>query len=98
LEARREEIEELLLPLQGADRYASTPKDQRAEATIAAIEALKDELHELTGLPRSLSETKKVRREDLESIARLSLDDGSLIYNAVEASFDDALRVLQRAF
>jgi alcohol dehydrogenase len=98
LEARREEIGELLLPLEGAERYASTPKDQRAEATIAAIEALKDELYELTGLPRSLSETKKVRREDLEPIAKLSLDDGSLIYNAVEASFDDALRVLQRAF
>jgi alcohol dehydrogenase len=98
LEARREEIGELLLPLQGADRYASTPKDRRAEATIAAFEALKDELYELTGLPRSLSETKKVRREDLEPIAKLSLDDGSLIYNAVEANYDDALTVLQRAF
>jgi alcohol dehydrogenase len=98
LEARREEIGELLLPLQGADRYASTPKEQRPEATIAAFEALKDELHQLTGLPRSLSETKKVRREDLEAIAKLSLDDGSLVYNAVEADFDDALRLLQRAF
>jgi hypothetical protein len=39
-----------------------------------------------------------VRREDLEAIAKLSLDDGSLIYNAVEAGFDDALRLLQQAF
>jgi len=31
-------------------------------------------------------------------IARMSLDDASLIYNAVEADFDDALGVLQQAW
>jgi alcohol dehydrogenase len=98
LEARREEIGELLLPLTGTDRYASTPKNQRPEAAIATLGALKEELHELTGLPRSLSETKKVQREDLEPIAKMSLDDGSLIYNAVEADFDDALGVLRSAW
>lgn len=40
----------------------------------------------------------RVHREDLEATAKLSLDDGSLIYNAAEAGFDDALRLLQRAF
>jgi len=98
LDARRNEIGELLLPLAGADVYASTPKGQRAEAAIAALDSLKDELHELTGLPRSLSEAEKVEREDLEPIAKMSLDDGSLIYNAVEADFDDALGVLQNAW
>jgi alcohol dehydrogenase len=98
LDARRDEIGELLLPLAGPDRYATTPQEERAEAAIAALESLKEELYGLTGLPRSLSETTKVRREDLEPIAKLSLDDGSLIFNAVDADFEDALRVLQNAF
>ena len=98
LDARRNEIGELLLPLAGTDVYASTQKDQRAEAAIATLDSLKDELHELTSLPRTLAETEKVQREDLDPIARMSLDDGSLIYNAVEADFDDALGVLQAAW
>jgi alcohol dehydrogenase len=98
LDARRDEMGELLLPLAGAEVYASTPKAQRAEAAIATINSLKDELRMLTGLPRSLSETEKVKREDLEPIAKMSLDDGSLIYNAAEANFDDALRVLENAW
>ena len=98
LDARSDEIGELLLPLAGAEVYASTPKPQRAEATIARIDALKDELHSLTGLPRSLAETEKVKREDLEPIAKMSLEDGSLIYNAEEADFEDALGVLQKAW
>jgi len=98
LDARRDEIGELLLPLAGAEVYAATPKAQRAEAAIATIDSLKDELRTLTGLPRSLAETEKVKREDLEPIAKMSLDDGSLIYNAAEANLDDALRVLENAW
>jgi alcohol dehydrogenase len=98
LDARRDEIGELLLPLGGAEVYAATPKAQRAEAAIATIDSLKDELRTLTGLPRSLSETEKVKLEDLKPIAKMSLDDGSLIYNAAEANFDDALRVLENAW
>ena len=94
----RPQFGELLLPLAGAEVYASTPKSQRAEATIARIDALKEELHSLTGLPRSLAETEKVKREDLEPIAKMSLEDGSLIYNAEEADFEDALGVLQNAW
>jgi hypothetical protein len=52
----------------------------------------------LTGLPRSLSATEKVEREDLAPIARMSLEDGSLICNAVEANFDDALGVRKNAW
>ena len=98
LDARRDEIGELLLPLAGAEVYAATPKAQRAEAAIATIDSLRDELRTLTGLPRSLSETEKIKREDLEPIAKMSLDDGSLIYNPAEANFDDALRVLENAW
>jgi alcohol dehydrogenase len=49
-------------------------------------------------LRRSLAETEKVKREDLEPIAKMSLEDGSLIYNAEETDFEDSLGVLQNAW
>ena len=98
LNARRNEIGELLLPLAGIEAYTSTPNQERAEAAVATIQRLKDELHELTGLPRSLSETDKVTEEDLEPIAKMSLDDAAIIYNPEEADFDDAMQVLQAAW
>jgi alcohol dehydrogenase len=98
LEARREEIGELLLPLAGAEVYAATPAEQRADQTIARLRRLKDEIHARCGLPRTLSETGKVEKSQLEKIAAMSLDDGSIIFNPVEVSREEALGVLQRAW
>jgi len=98
LTARREAIGELLLPLGGPDLYARTPAERRAETAIARIRALRDELHALTGLPRTLGETGRVRRDQLPEIARLSLDDGALLMNPVEVDADQALALLERAF
>src|SRR5690606_19145109 len=98
LTARREAIGELLLPLGGPDLYARTPAERRAETAIARIRALRDELHALTGLPRTLGETGRVRRDQLPEIARMSLDDGALLMNPVEVDADQALALLERAF
>jgi alcohol dehydrogenase len=98
LAARREAIGELLLPLAGADVYADTPAGNRGEKTIARLKWLKDEIHARCGLPRTLSETGKVERAQLEKIAAMSLDDGSIIFNPVEVSHEEALGVLERAW
>jgi alcohol dehydrogenase len=98
LEARREAIGELLLPLAGAEVYADTPAENRAEKTIARLNWLKDEIHRRCGLPRSLSETGKIERSQLPKIATMALDDGSIIFNPVEVSRDEALAVLERAW
>jgi alcohol dehydrogenase len=98
LPARRDTIGELLLPLAGADVYTRTPATARPEAAIGRLRALRDELHTRAKLPRTLSETGKVTREQLPAIARMSLDDGALIMNPAEVTYDDALGVLQRAF
>ena len=89
---------ELLLPLAGADVYAATPREKRAEETILRIRTLRERLFELAKLPRTLSETGKVERSDLPSIAKLSIDDGAMIMNPIEVPYSDALRVLERAF
>jgi len=96
--ARREEIGELLLYLSGAEAYASQLAGQRAEAAISRIRELADQAHALCGLPRTLSETGQVKREDLPRIAEMSLDDGSMLFNPAEAGYEDALAVLERAW
>ncbi len=98
LDVRRQAISELLVPLAGPEVYAGTKEGERAEAAIQRIRALRDMLWTKAKLPRTLSETGSVKREDLPRIARLSLDDGALIMNPVEVSYDAALSVLTRAF
>jgi alcohol dehydrogenase len=98
LAARRQAIGELLLPLAGAEVYADTPAANRAEKTISRLRWLKDEIHARCGLPRSLVETGKVRKDQLPRIASMALDDGSIIYNPVEVGREEALAVLERAW
>jgi alcohol dehydrogenase len=98
LDARRKAIAELLLPLAGADVYAATSVHDRPRAAITALHNLRDALWQKAKLPRSLSETGKVSREQLPQIARLSLDDGAMIMNPAEVPYEAALRVLQRAY
>ncbi|MFT3923514.1 MAG: iron-containing alcohol dehydrogenase [Myxococcales bacterium] len=98
LDARRQVIGELLLPLAGPDVYAKTLERDRPQAAITAIRSLREALWQKAKLPRSLSETGKITRDQLPEIARLSLDDGPMIMNPVEVSYQDALRVLERAF
>lgn len=98
LEKIREPLGELLLHLDGAEKYANTPKEHRAEACIAAIRSLRDALYQRCQLPRTLKETGKVQHHQLEAIARLALDDGSILFNPKEVTLDDARAVLRCAW
>lgn len=98
LSARADVIGDLLLPLAGDEVYARTAPNDRPRAAIARIKALRDALWDKAKLPRSISETGKVQRSQLPEIARLSLDDGALLMNPVEVTYEDALRVLEGAY
>lgn len=91
-------IGELLLPLAGADVYATTPITQRADKAIATIRALRDALHEQCKLPRTLKETGKVQEDQLEQIANLAINDGSIIFNPKESDRAELLAILKRAW
>ncbi|WP_067517502.1 iron-containing alcohol dehydrogenase [Endozoicomonas ascidiicola] len=91
-------IAELLLPLAGSEVYSQTAADQRASKAIEVIKTLRDELFEKTGLARTLSETGKVDETQLEDIARMSIDDGALLYNRVDASYEQVLGLLKAAW
>ena len=91
-------IGELLLPLAGAEVYAATPPEQRTDRVIDTIRSLRDALHERAGLPRTLQETGKVQRDQLDAIADRALDDGAIIFNPREADRAQLMAVLESAW
>lgn len=98
LKEREAEIGDLLLPLAGPEIYASTPSGQRAQRSIDFIRDLKEQVYAVAELPRTLAETGSVKRGDLPKIAQMSLDDGAMLLNPIDATYEQALDVLQQAF
>ena len=98
LEQRGDVIGELLLPLAGADLYARTPAADRGRQAISTIRTMRDELYRRCKLPRTLSETGKVTKDQLAKLAEMALDDGSIIMNPVEVDLEDAKAVLEKAW
>lgn len=91
-------IGDLLLPLAGADVYATTPYNDRADAVIQHLRQLRNELHSRCKLPRTLKETGKVEESQLTQIADLAINDGSIIFNPKEADRKDLLAILKSAW
>ena len=97
---------ELLYPVKGEEAYNNAKPEERPLLTIAAIRELNAELRRATGgkHPTCLKEivdrngNMMVPREVLPDIARLSLDDGTLVYNPEDLDYDDALMVLEKAW
>ena len=98
LDTIRAPLGELLLYLEGPEVYVATPGHRRAEASIAAIRKLRDQLYKRCQLPRTLKETGKVLESQLDAIAELALDDGSIMFNPKEVTLEDAREVLRRAW
>lgn len=94
----REPLGELLLYLEGPEVFSATPASRRAEASISAIRKLRDQLHKRCQLPRTLKETGRVLEDQLDHIAEMALDDGSIMFNPKEVTFEDARAVLRRAW
>ena len=97
-DVKGDKIAELLLPLAGPDIYAQTPANQRADKVIATLNTMRDRLYALTKLPRTLSETGKISKEQLDEVADKALNDGSIIYNPKEATFKDLKSILEKAW
>lgn len=95
---RREQIADLLFHLSGPEVFASTPAAQRAERAIERIREMKEEVYSICQLPRTLSETGAVQRNDLPKIAQMALDDGAMLLNPIDATYEQALEILQQAF
>ncbi|MBN2033514.1 MAG: iron-containing alcohol dehydrogenase [Deltaproteobacteria bacterium] len=97
MEKTAPDLARLLLPFGGPEEYANTPPAHRARRTIELIRALRQSLYDLCQLPRTLKEAE-VSRDKLEAIARTAINDGSLTFNPVEVTYDDALLLLREAY
>ena len=97
-DAIQDDLGALLPFLAGDDIARATPPEARAKAAIAAIRHLRDDIFEATELPRSLSESGKVDKSQFAQIADLSVDDGALMFNPVEADRSDILNILEKAW
>lgn len=86
-----------LLPhLVGPEQAEKTPQALRAEASISAIEELRATLSELTGLPLNLA-AAGVPEGELERVAWVAINDGSLIVNPRSADETQVLALLKQA-
>lgn len=88
---------EILLPLAGAEVYSSTSQNQRSLKAIEVIKDLIRQLHNKAGLPMTLSEVG-VKKEDFEQIARTALNDGALLFNPREVTYEDIMSILEKAY
>ncbi|MGY3858333.1 iron-containing alcohol dehydrogenase [Aeromonas intestinalis] len=93
-----EELARLLLPLAGAERFAATPPSLRPQATLDAINSLRDTLWEAVRLPRTLAEAGVTDRALLEEIRDLAINDGALLYNRKDADREQLLALLERVW
>lgn len=97
---------ELLFPLKGEAAYNSASPSERPLLTIAAIREMNAELRKATGGKHAtcLKEVidrdgnMMVPREVLPDIARLSLNDGAMVYNPEDLDYNDMLMVLEKAW
>jgi alcohol dehydrogenase len=90
-------IENLLLSFVGPDEFVKVPAAQRANATVAAIRKITEELNKLSGIPLKLRDAG-VPEDKLGQIAQAAIDDGTAAFFPVEVSFEEALGVLKAAY
>lgn len=94
LTKRSEIIAELAPYLWGSDVHGNSIV--RARAAIDAVRDLSKRLNQICGLPVTLSEAG-VTEDKIEEIARLAVNDGSLIYNPEEMKMDEAIDIIKKA-
>ncbi len=89
--------EELLLPLAGAEVYAATSKADRALKLLETVRDYISYYNNKANLPTRLSEAG-VKREDFDRVAMTAINDGAIIFNPKEATYQDVINILEKAY
>ncbi len=97
---------DLLVPMAGADTYARTPPERRANTVIHMIRELNESLHQACEgrYPRFLKEVRNaggeeaVPRDALPRVVRAALDDAAILFNPEDLDYDDYILVLEHAW
>lgn len=96
LETLKPAYAELLLPLAGAEIYATTPKEERAQKAIDFVTAFIKQF-ESVGLPTKLSDAK-VTEDQFDAIAQTAINDGAIVVNPIMATKEQVIEILKEAF
>lgn len=96
LETLKAAYAELLLPLAGAEIYATTPKEERAQKAIEFVTAFIKQF-ESVGLPTKLSDAK-VTEDQFDAIAQTAINDGAIVVNPIMATKEQVIEILKEAF
>lgn len=96
LETLKPAYAELLLPLAGAEIYATTPKEERAQKAIEFVTAFIKQF-ESVGLPTKLSDAK-VTEDQFDAIAETAINDGAIVVNPIMATKEQVIEILKEAF
>jgi alcohol dehydrogenase len=75
----------------------ATPAEKRAEAAIAAVEALARRLNEICGLPITLRDAG-VEQGSFAKVAEFAVNDGALIVNPRAADEAQVIEILNAAY
>jgi len=84
-----------LAPVLGAPADGSAL--ERAQAAVQAVRGLGKHLNELCGLPTCLRDAG-VEEDQLETIAKAVINDGSVTFNPEDVTYDNALAILRKAY
>lgn len=87
---------ELLLPLCGAEVFASTEKSKRGEKAAEKVKNMMEEFNKICGIPLKLTQVG-VKEEDIKQIAKTALNDGAIIMNPKDASLEDIIGIIRKA-
>lgn len=90
----QESYAELLLFLAGQEVYLKTPKTKRAKRAVGEVIRLQKRLNVLTGLPMTLAEAG-VDPAMFPEVARTALNDGAVIVNPREVTYESVLHLLE---
>jgi alcohol dehydrogenase len=71
--------------------------EAQAKVSVSLVRNLLGRLNAISGLPTRLRDAG-VAEENLPAIAKTAINDGALLLNPVEVSYDEALEVLKKAF
>ena len=96
LETLKPAYAELLLPLAGAEIYATTPKEERAQKAIEFVTAFIKQF-ESVGFPTKLSDAK-VTEDQFDAIAQTAINDGAIVVNPIMATKEQVIEILKEAF
>lgn len=86
-----------LAPIFATNESYNLSQEQKCDLVIESIKNLTKELHEITGLPISLSQTGRYDKSKLDEVAQNALNDGAMIVNPVAMDLDDVKAILNRA-